>query len=47
MLQAIQFEIILYINLELDSSLGLKKLLIYFEMLFVATVEYRKYKHYF
>lgn len=47
MLQVIQFEILLYINVELESSLGLKKLHIYFEILFVATVECRKNKHYF
>lgn len=38
MLQAIQFEILRYINVELNSSLGLKKLHIHFKLLFVAKV---------
>lgn len=42
----IHFEILLYMNVELESSLGLKKLHLYFEM-FVATVECRKNKNYF
>lgn len=37
---------LLYINVELKSSLGLKKLHVYFEM-FVTTVECRKNKNYF
>lgn len=39
MLQAIQFEISPYVNVKLDSSAGLNKLHIYFEVLFVARVE--------
>lgn len=38
MLQAIQFEISPCVNVELDSSVGLKKVRIYFEILFVTRV---------
>lgn len=40
-LQALQSEILFYINMKHDSIIGLKKLHL-FEFLFVVTVEYKK-----